>query len=228
MNVSSLDGGTFDAYVAQPATTPATAVVILQEIFGVNRAVRRIADRFAERGYLALAPDLFWRFAPNIELSYRPEDLERAFDYLKRLDEKLALDDIEATVRAARGLPECNGTVVVAGFCLGGQLAYRAASHCSIDAASGFYGVGIDRTLDEASRLRCPLQLHFGGKDTYIPPPVVSAISTALAGVPQTEIFVYPEADHGFFNEKRPDYDAALADLAMSRTIALFDRARRA
>jgi carboxymethylenebutenolidase len=224
MNVGGLKGESFSAYVAEPATTPAPIVLILQEIFGVNKNVRRIADRFAERGYLAIAPDLFWRIEPNVELSYRKDDMERAMSFLGRFDETLALVDIAATVRAARALPAGNGTVVAAGFCLGGLLAFRTAVEGEIDAASSFYGGGIEHRLGEIPRLRCPLQLHYGGSDQHIPAATVEMVAAAVAGAPSVELYVYPDAVHGFFNDGRPGYDPAPAELALNRTLDLFGR----
>ena len=202
-------GGSFGAYVSQPDRPNGHAVVVLQEIFGVTAHVRRIADRFAEDGYLAYAPDLFWRMEPGVELSHSKEDMARAFGFLEKYRDDDGLADIASTIAHIRARPGMTGRVAVAGLCLGGKLAYLASTLDSVDAAVGFYGVGIEKRLDVASQVRCPLQLHFGAQDRYVPDAARDQIAQALSQM-AVETYLYPDADHGFYTRGN-EADVALA-----------------
>ena len=203
-----LDGLT--AYVSIPAQPNGHAVIVLQEIFGVTRAIRGIADRFADDGYLAFAPDLFWRAQPGIELSHSKEDIAKAFGLLKNYSDDSGMEDVGSTARHIRSLPGFSGKVAVAGMCLGGMLAYLGAMRDDIDAAVGYYGVGIEKKLDRAALIRLPLQLHFGDRDPYVPDAARKAIVDAFASNPLVKIHEYPGADHGFYTRGSAD-DIALA-----------------
>jgi carboxymethylenebutenolidase len=204
----------FSAYVSQPERPNGHAVVVLQEIFGITPHIRGIADRFAEDGYLALAPDLFWRLEPGVSLSHSKEDMARAFALAQQFDESRGVDDIASTVAHVQRLPGFAGKVAVAGMCLGGKLAYLAAARGVGAAAVAYYGVGIEKSLDEAGRIRGPLMLAFGDKDRYVPQSARDQIATALAGRPGVVIHVYEGADHGFYTRG----EAATVALARQRT----------
>lgn len=204
------------AYVARPATPNGKAVIVLQEIFGVTAPIREVADRYAKEGYLALAPDLFWRIQPGIELSHSKEDLAKAFEYLGRFDETAAVDDIGAVVRHLRGLLGADAEISVIGLCLGGKLAYLSAARLDIHRAVSFYGVGIEKSLEAASALKCPLLMHFGGLDKYVPQPVREKILAALPPGGGTVTHVYPDADHGFYTRG----EARTIQEAHERTLA--------
>ena len=199
-----------NAYVGIPAQPNGHAVIVLQEIFGVTGAIRGIADRFADDGYLAVAPDLFWRTQPGIELSHSKEDVAKAFGLLKGYSDANGMDDVGSTARHIRSLPGFSGKVAVAGMCLGGMLAYLAAMRDDVDAAVGYYGVGIEKKLDCAASLRAPLQLHFGDRDSYVAEDARKAIVEELASNPLVEIHEYPGADHGFYTRGSAE-DIALA-----------------
>ena len=198
------------AYVSIPAQPNGHAVIVLQEIFGVTRAIRGIADRFADDGYLAFAPDLFWRAQPGIELSHSKEDMAKAFVLLRNYSDDSGMEDVGSTARHIRSLPGFSGKVVVAGMCLGGMLAYLGAMRDDIDAAVGYYGVGIEKKLDRAAAIRAPLQLHFGDRDPYVPDAARKSIVDALASNPLVEIHEYPGAGHGFYTRGSAE-DIALA-----------------
>ncbi|MBO9470550.1 dienelactone hydrolase family protein [Endozoicomonas sp. G2_2] len=220
------DGSRFDAYRALPECGYGPAVIVLQEIFGVNRHIREVCDFYAEEGYVAIAPDLFHQFAAGIELGYEPADFEQAFDYFQRLDVDRTVADIGATVTAARRMDavvadDSAGGVGVVGFCLGGKLAYLAAAHCDVDAAVGYYGVGIDDALDLADRIRCPMALHFGGHDKFSPPATIEKIRAAFDGRDDVQIFVYDNADHAFTRWGNDHYNPGAARLAHTRTLAV-------
>ncbi len=214
-------GQQFDAYVSVPAEPNGHAVIVLQEIFGVTPHVRAVADRFAADGYLTYAPDLFWRFAPGINLSHSKEDIAKAMGYLKAYKDSDGLIDIASTVRHIRARSGFAGQVAVAGLCLGGKLAYLAATGTDVDAAVSFYGVGIETRLDATSALQCPLMLHFGSQDPYVPDEALQAIAQALRSIPSAQLHVYPGANHGFYT-RGSESDIALA---RERTCAFLKQA---
>ncbi|MDB5848052.1 MAG: hypothetical protein JWP29_1804 [Rhodoferax sp.] len=191
-------GQHFNAYVSLPDQPNGHAVLVVQEIFGVTPHIREVADRYARDGYLAIAPDLFWRVEPGLSLSHSKEDMQRAFAVLEKFDEDLGVQDLGATLAHARAQPGISGVGLV-GMCLGGKLAYLAAARLPVDASIAFYGVGIEKKLDEAGDLKQPLLMYFGGKDRYAPPAVRARIEAATAGNPRVEVRVYEEADHGFY-----------------------------
>ena len=182
IDVSAKDGGTFKAYLAMPEKGSGPGIVLLQEIFGINHYIRSVADAWAEEGYVVLAPDLFWRIAPGIELDFDAAGYKKAFEYYGKFDGDAALRDIADTIAALKTLPQCKGKIGALGFCLGGLLAYRAAARGNVDCAVSYYGVGIDKFLGEAAQIKCPMVLHFGELDKYAPPAAVEAIRKAFAG----------------------------------------------
>lgn len=215
------DGTSFDAYVALPEAGSGPAIVLLQEIFGVNAEMREVADLYAAEGYVVVVPDLFHQFAPNIELGYSEADHAKAYDYYGRFDIERAMRDIRATVDHARTLPESTGKVGALGFCLGGKLAYLAAAECGVDCAVGYYGVGIEKSLDLADRITCPLALHFGTTDPLNPPDAVAAIRDALAGKSNVKLYEYPDAGHAF-NRSGPTFVKTAAMPAHTRSLQVF------
>lgn len=214
----------FDAYLALPEAGNGPTIVLLQEIFGVNAEMREVADLYAAEGYVVIAPDLFHPFAPNIELGYGDDDHAKAFDYYQRFDVARAVVDIRATVDYARALPESTGKVGVLGFCLGGKLAYLAAARCGVDCAVGYYGVGIEQSLDLVERIACPIALHFGGTDTLNPPETVTAIRAALDSKPNVKLYEYAGAGHAF-SRSGPTFVKTAAMSAHTRSLAVFRKA---
>lgn len=213
-----MGAGSFRAYLAQPAEPARRAVVVLQEIFGVTRKIRGYCDLFARAGYTALAPDMFWRLEPELELSHSEADMAKALDLLGRFSDADAMSDIDACVNALRNRGA--STVALVGFCLGGKLAALAAARGQADAAISFYGVGLEHHLQELRSVRCPLQMHFGGKDPYLPEAVRTAVAAALGGGSRRQLHVYPESGHAFF---RPDLKDADSAVAWERSRAFLD-----
>jgi carboxymethylenebutenolidase len=211
----------FDAYVALPEAGVGPVIVLLQEIFGVNAEMREVADLYAAEGYVVVAPDLFHQFAPNIELGYSEADHAKGYDYYARFDVAQALADIRATVQHARIMPESNGKVGVLGFCLGGKLAWLAAAHCDVDCAVGYYGVGIENSLDEVANINCPIALHFGETDPMNPPETRWRIKAVLSDKPNIQLYEYPEAGHAF-NRSGPTFVKTAAMPAHTRSLAIF------
>lgn len=212
--------GPFSAYLATASGQPAGSVVVIQEIFGVNSHIRSVCDRLAAAGFNALAPDLFHRSEPGVQLGYGEADFQRGFELMQALDHAKALADIDACIKELRSH---GGKVAVLGFCMGGLLAYRSAANLHPDAAVAYYGGGIVNFLDEASKIACPIQFHFGERDHFIPLTDVDKIRAAIAGLKETELYVYP-ADHGFNCDQRASYDAASAALAWQRSLDFLRR----
>jgi carboxymethylenebutenolidase len=222
--LTTADGKPFRGYLATPPGRKGPGILLCQEIFGINDHIREIADQYAEEGYFVLAPDLFHRLEPNIELGYGAEDFKRAFDLYQRFDEDKGAKDVRAAVGALRKVRGCNGNVAALGYCLGGKLAYLAAAHAGVDAAIGYYGVYIEKNLHEAKKIKCPLLLHFAGSDRFVPSAAVSRIQKALAKLPEFESYIYPDVDHAFNCKERPAYNRSAASLAYSRSIAFLRR----
>ena len=224
VRIDTLEGETgFDAYVAEPTGTPVAAIVVIQEIFGINEGIRRKCDDWAARGYLVLAPDLFWRLEPGIELDPDvPEQFDRALGLMGRFDQDQGVIDIEATIRAARARLGEGGKVGVVGFCLGGRLAYMAAARTDSDATVGYYAVGLPNLLHEKHAIARPLLLHIAGADHFVDESAQRAMHEALDDHPRVVLHDYPGEDHGFAAEmgKRRSEDAA--QLADGRTEAFF------
>ncbi|MES2509285.1 MAG: dienelactone hydrolase family protein [Pseudomonadota bacterium] len=195
--INAGNGQHFSAYVSEPAHPNGHAVIVLQEIFGVTPAIRMVADRFAEAGYLAVAPDLFWRVEPGLSLSHSKDDMARAFAILGGFSDDGAMDDIGSTLAHIKALPGFKGRVAVSGMCLGGKLTYLAAARKPLDAAIAFYGVGIEKHLDEASNISCPTLMFFGGMDKYVTADARGDIAKAVKG--KADVLVYDQADHGFY-----------------------------
>ncbi len=210
----------FNGYLSLPRSGRGPGLILGQEIFGVNPWMRRMANRYAEEGYVVLVPDLFWRLEPGLELGYAGADREKAFALYQRFDADQAVRDIATAMQALRTLPECVGGVGLVGFCLGGSLAYLAAARLDLDVAVGYYGVGIERHLDEAAAITCPLLLHVAGQDSYTPVDVVTRIDAAFLARPNLRLHLYPDANHGFAADERDSYHRSATSIAYSRTLA--------
>jgi carboxymethylenebutenolidase len=222
IQIEAKDGGSFNGYLALPKIGRGPGIVLCQEIFGVNANIRSVADQYAEEGYVVLAPDLFWRIEPGIELGYDAQDFERAFELFGQFDTDRGMEDITECVRTLRNRSEVLGKVGALGFCLGGRLAYLAAARSNVDCAVSYYGVTIDDYLHEAKDISVPMALHFAENDQYAPPTTVFKIREALEGHENTEIHTYPGVDHGFSRTESGHYHKTSAALAHQRSISLF------
>ncbi|MFM1885634.1 MAG: hypothetical protein RL026_791 [Pseudomonadota bacterium] len=208
------DGHQFNAWLAAPAGSARGAVVVLQEIFGVNAHVRAVAEGFAAEGYLAIAPCLFDRIRRDIELDYSAASVEEGRGYMMQLpQEKVGLD-----VSAALNVVRHAGKVAAVGYCWGGTQAYLAACQLPVAAAVAYYGTRIAQSLQH--RPRCPVLYHFGSRDRSIPPEAIEAIRSAH---PQGEFHVY-DADHGFNCDQRASHDPVAASIARQRTLEFLAR----
>ena len=224
ITVATADGS-FQAYVARPDTQSAPAIVVIQEIFGVNLDLRDTCDRLAAQGYLAISPDLFWRLEPGVDMSDQTEaEWKKAFALYTAFDRDTGGADIAATMAAARALPGANGSVGIMGFCLGGLMTYLATARVGADASVVYYGGGTEQHLDEADQITTPLMIHLGEADEYIPKPAQTAIIAALADNPLAHVFTYPGCRHAFARQRGSHYDGAAAALANGRTADFFER----
>jgi carboxymethylenebutenolidase len=223
ISIASNDGGRYDAYLALPPAGRGPGLLLLQEIFGVNRHIRAVAEQYALDGFVVLAPDVFWREAPRVELGYVGADRERATQLLAGADRGRLAGDLATSVAALRARPECTGRVGAFGYCMGGRLAYLAAASAGVDAASCFYGGGIQDQLEHAPRVGCPIQFHYGERDTHIPMSAVEKVRAAFAGRDGAQLHLY-DAEHGFNCWERASYHAPSAALAHARSLELFAR----
>jgi carboxymethylenebutenolidase len=216
--------GSFNAYVARPVANRAPAVVVIQEIYGVNAVVRGVADALAQAGFLAVAPDLFWRIEPGLDLTDQTEEgNKRAFELFGLYDVDAGVGDIEATLAQVRGLAECTGKVGAVGYCLGGKLAFLTATRTDSDASVAYYGVGLEGLVGEAETLTHPLMLHIAEEDRFVPKIAQATIEAALKNRREVEIFLYPGRDHAFARPGGANYDKDDAGLADSRTLAFLN-----
>lgn len=225
ITIAATDGsGTFEAYLARPTGEmldhgPHPAVVVIQEIFGVNQVMRDICDDLAGLGLIAVCPDLFWRQQPGIDITDKSQaEWDRAFQLYQGFDEAKGVQDLAATIAAARGLDGTSGKVGTVGYCLGGKLAYLCATRTDADCSIGYYGVGIEAALDEAGRIGKPLMLHIAENDQFCPPEAQAKIKAAVAGHPRVTVHSYTGVDHAFARVGGAHYDAAAAELANDRT----------
>jgi carboxymethylenebutenolidase len=205
------DGHELDAYVAKPAGAPIAALVVIQEVFGINAHIRSVADGYAKDGFLALAPALFDRIERGVELKYEGEDMHKAMALAKQLNMGNLLKDTAAAIDYAR--KQTGKKTGIIGYCLGGSIAWLAACRLHVDAAVGYYGGYIAQHATEQSK--CPVMLHFGKQDTHIPQEAVAQIQAAHPEVP---VYLY-DAGHGFNCDVRASYDAASARLARERSL---------
>ena len=209
----------FAGYLALPPAGRGPGLVLFQEIFGVNDHIRAVAEQYALDGFTVLAPDLFWRQAPRVELGYEGSERELARALMQTYAAEDALADVAASVRALRARPEAADRVGAMGYCMGGRLAWLAAATARLDAAVAYYGGGIQTQLDRAGAIGCPLQFHYAEHDEHIPPAAVERVRQATAGI-AAELHVYPGAMHGFNCWARASYHAPSAALAHGRTLA--------
>lgn len=223
ITIKTLSGdGSFNAYVARPEGKPRAAIIVIQEIFGVNKGIRRKCDKLAQDGYLAVAPDLFWRIEPGVELDPDvEEEFQRALDLMGKFDQDAGIRDIEATIHHIRremGVEK----VGAVGYCLGGRLAYMTAARTDIDASVGYYAVGIDQLLGEMHAIANPLMLHIAVEDGFVDKETQKKMHEALDDHPKVTLYDYPGVDHGFATEFGKRRNEEAAQLADKRTAEFF------
>ena len=223
IEVAARDGsGSFGGYLAKPAGGRGPGILVIQEIFGVNAGIRSMCDDWAAQGFVAFAPDLFWRIEPGIELTDKSEaEWQRAFELYGQFDVDKGIEDIEASIRAVRARPECSGRIGVVGYCLGGLLAYLSATRTDSNATVGYYGVGIQDRLGESHAIANPLMLHIATQDKFVPPDAQAKIRAELGANPHVTLHDY-DADHAFARLDGTSRVEACAQAANARTLAFF------
>jgi carboxymethylenebutenolidase len=223
VTIHAADGGSFSAYLAAPKSGKGAGILLIQEIFGVNKVMRDLADGFAAQGYTVMCPDLFWRQEPGIDITDQSEaEWKKAFALYQGFSVEKGVDDLKATLAALRKHSACTGKVGSVGYCLGGKLAYLMATRSDADANVGYYGVGIQDSLGEAKNIKKSLTLHIAGKDQFVPPEAQAKIKQGLQTNPMVTLYSYPEQDHAFARVGGQHYDKAAADLANKRTADFF------
>ncbi len=220
ISVKAADGaGEFSAYVAKPAAEKAGAVVVIQEIFGVNGSLRATCDQLAAMGFLAVAPDLFWRLEPGVDITDKTDaEWQKAFSLMQAFDQDKGVEDLRATLTLARALPGGNGRAGAIGFCLGGRLAVMMAERSDADVVVSYYGVGIDGLMGEIGQVRKPLLLHIAEQDEFVPAAARERVLAAVTGKPGISAHVYPGVGHAFARVGGVHYDARAATIANGRT----------
>jgi carboxymethylenebutenolidase len=211
--------GTFRAYIARPKTLPAPAVVVLHEVFGVNADVRKTCDELAEQGFIAVAPDLFWRQETGVDLSVTSEpDWRHGLRLNQAYDRDAGARDVEDSVEVVAKLPECTGKVAVLGYCLGGLMTFLTAVRYGVDAAVAYHGGDTEKYLGEVDGLHAPLLMHLAEEDEFISKSAQAEIKAALASKPNATVYSYPGQRHAFARHDGGHYNAAAAALANRRT----------
>ena len=220
ITIKAADGsGSFAAYTAAPKAKPTGVVVLIQEIFGVNQAMRDAAAWVADIGFIAVCPDLFWRIEPGIDITDKSEaEWKRAFELFGRFDQAKGIEDLKATVAAARRLPGANGKVATMGYCLGGRLAFMMAEQSDADVNISYYGVGLDNLLGDLGRVTKPLVVHIADNDEFFPPEGRAKAVEAVKGHKQIACYVYPNADHAFARVGGVHWDGRSATIANGRS----------
>lgn len=217
--------GFFSAYRAPARSGRGPGIVLIQEIFGVNRVMRDIADWLAGENYTVICPDLFWRQEPGIQLNeFTQPEWDKAFQLYQGFNEAKGVEDIAATIAFLRKDAACTGKVGTVGYCLGGKLAYLCATRTDADASVGYYGVGIEKALGEAGKIKKPLMLHIAKLDKFVPAEAQAQIHGALGGNPRVTLYDYEGCDHAFARKGGDHYDMAAANAANGRTLGFFKR----
>ena len=212
--------GKFAAHIARPETVSAPAVVVLQELFGVNADIRKHCDELAEQGYVAVAPDLYWRQEPGVDLNVTSQaDWDHGLRLYQAYDRDAGVKDIKDTIDAVRSLPECNGKVGLLGYCLGALMVFMTAvRNDGIDAAVWYHGADTEKYLGEVDGLHAPLLMHVAEEDEFISKAAQTEIKAALAKKPNATVYSYPGQNHAFSRHNGAHYNAAAAHLANGRT----------
>jgi carboxymethylenebutenolidase len=220
IKITATDGsGSFDAYLAEPKNKPAGAVVLIQEIFGVNQSMRETAEQIADLGFFVVVPDLFWRIEPNVDITDKSKaEWDKAFALLNAFDAAKGIEDLKATLAAARKLPGSNGRAGTMGYCLGGRLAFMMAEQSDADINVSYYGIGLDALLGDIGKVMKPLVVHIADEDGFFPAEGRAKVVEAAKAHPHMTTYVYPKADHAFARVGGTHWDGRSAVIANGRS----------
>lgn len=221
--IDAADGGQLSAYLAAPEGDEGPGIVVIQEIFGVNKVMRDVCDALAGQGYFAICPDLFWRQEPGVDITDQTKaEWDKAFSLMEAFDIDKGVQDLATTLAHLRENPGCNGRAGAVGFCLGGRLAYLMAARTDVDCSVGYYGVSLETLLDEAGNIGKPLMLHIAEKDKFSSPEARARIEAALGDLPKVTLHSYAGMNHAFARVGGEHYDEEAAGLANQRTADFF------
>lgn len=220
LHIQAQDGsGEFSAYVAKPTQDNAPALLVIQEIFGVNQVMRDICDDFAKQGYLAICPDLFWRQEPDIQLTDKTQaEWDKAFELMNGFDVDKGVEDLKATLATIRNHENCTGKAGSIGYCLGGKLAFLMATRSDADCNVSYYGVGLNELVGEKENITKPLLMHVAEKDQFVPKDAQAVMEEHLKDHDNIDYNLYEGVDHAFARVGGDHYDAEAAALANGRT----------
>lgn len=218
IDINTADGS-YGAYVSLPPAGTGPGILLLQEVFGVNRHMRHVADQYAADGFVVVTPDIFWRQEKRVELGYVGAERDRAIALMKGTNVPQLVDDLKPAVAALRAMPECNGKVASIGYCFGGRLVYLLAAAGQIDAGVPYYGGGIHDMTEKSAGIKCPMQFHNGELDAGIPLAGVEKVRQSFAGRSDVSVHIYAGADHGFNCWDRGTYHKHSSVLARGRTL---------
>lgn len=219
--IKANDGsGEFDAYIALPENAQnAPAIIVIQEIFGVNAELRKKCDLWAEKGYIAISPDLFWRQEPGVDITDQTqEEWDKAFALFNGFDPEKGLEDLRATLDYIRGHDRCNGKVGNIGYCLGGKLSFMMATGTDVDMSVSYYGVGLDEMIGEVINIQKPLLMHIAEEDKFVDKDAQAKILAGVAGNPHVTAYSYAGVNHAFTRLNGEHFDAKAAKIANDRT----------
>lgn len=225
ISINAKDGGQFGAYLSLPPTGKGPGILLIQEIFGVNQHIREVADQYASDGFVVLAPDVFWRQEPGVDIGYDDAGFKKGFGLMQGMDFPKAVEDLCAAAEALKARDEVEGKVASLGYCMGGMLSYLVGTTPgAVDASVCYYGGGIHTALDRAPQAKVPMLMHFAEKDGFIPMDAVAQIKAAFESNRGVEIHTYPNVDHGFNCWGRPMYQQKAAALARGRSLEFLSR----
>jgi len=218
VRIPARDGGSFEAWLSTPPSGRGPGLVLLAEIYNANHWVRGVCDRYAEQGYVVMAPDLYWRQSPGKYLDYTPEDQQLGRALATEMDLGLFVEDLKACADWLRARPDCTGRIGTVGYCLGGKLVWIGLAHQAVDAGVAYYAVQLADFLDDAKRIDAPIMMHFGSLDHRVPPDLYAKIKAGLAGKADASTYWYEGADHGFDRNGYPPHHPEASGLAGQRT----------
>ncbi len=220
ITIQATDGsGSFSAYSVEPKSKPAGAVVLIQEVFGVNQAMRDTADWVADLGFFCVCPDLFWRLEPGVDITDKSEaEWKKAFELFGKFDQAKGIEDLKATVAVARKLPGANGRVGTMGYCLGGRLAFMMAEQSDADVNISYYGVGLDGLLGDIGKITKPLVVHIADQDEFFPAEGRQKVVAGVQGHARIKVYTYPNANHAFARVGGVHWDGRSAAIANGRS----------
>lgn len=224
VRIPARDGGSFEGWLSTPPSGRGPGLVLLAEIYNANHWVRGVCDRYAQQGYVVMAPDLYWRQSPGRYLDYTPEDQQRGRNLAADMDLGLFVDDLRACADWLRARPDCTGRIGTVGYCLGGKLVWIGLAKQAVDCGVAYYAVQLADFLDDARTIDAPIMMHFGALDHRVPPDLYEKIKASLSGKPNASTFWYEGADHGFDRNGYPPHHPEASTLAGQRTREFLDR----